>query len=149
MSWKLKSFNELTSMELYNILKERTLVFVVEQNCPYLEVDGKDPASYHLFKEGEHKEIIAYIRILPAGIAYQEASLGRVLVRKENRGQGIAEELIGRALDFIRNDLKETTIKIQAQAYLQKLYHSFGYKNVSETYLEDNIPHIDMILQSN
>ncbi|QVY62550.1 GNAT family N-acetyltransferase [Cytobacillus gottheilii] len=146
MGWKLKAFDELTNIELYNILKERTLVFVVEQNCPYLEVDGKDPYSYHFFKE-DNGEIIAYSRILPAGVSYQEASIGRVFVKKEYRGQGIAEELLKNSLDFIQNELKETNVKIQAQDYLRKFYNSFGFKTISETYLEDNIPHVDMLLQ--
>lgn len=146
MSWKLKKFDELTSIELYNLLKERTLVFVVEQNCPYLEVDGKDPFSYHLFKE-ENGEIIAYLRIVPAGIIYQEISIGRVFVKKEYRGQGMAEELLKKGLDFIQNELKETIVKIQAQDYLRKFYSYFGFQAISEAYLEDNIPHVDMLLQ--
>ncbi|WP_042355982.1 GNAT family N-acetyltransferase [Bacillus rubiinfantis] len=146
MSWKLKRFEELTNTELYNLLKERTAVFVVEQNCPYLEVDGKDPVSYHLFKE-ENGEIIAYLRIIPAGVSYQEISIGRVLVKKEYRGRGLARELFQKGLDFIQNELKEATVKIQAQDYLRKFYSSFGFEAISETYLEDNIPHIDMLLQ--
>ncbi|MFP3667825.1 GNAT family N-acetyltransferase [Priestia sp. SIMBA_032] len=147
MSWKLKKFDDLTNSELYNLLKERTLIFVVEQNCPYLEVDGKDPFSYHLFKE-DNGEIVAYLRILPAGVAYQEISIGRVFVKKEYRGQGMADELLKKGLDFIRNELKETTVKIQAQDYLRDFYSSFGFQAISETYLEDNIPHIDMLLST-
>ena len=146
MNWKLKKFDELTNIELYKLLKERTLVFVVEQNCPYLEVDGKDPFSYHLFKE-DNGEIVAYLRILPAGVTYQETSIGRVFVKKEYRGQGIAEELLKKGLDFIQNELIEKKVKIQAQDYLRKFYTSFGFQPISETYLEDNIPHVDMILQ--
>ncbi|WP_078379935.1 GNAT family N-acetyltransferase [Sutcliffiella halmapala] len=146
MSWKLKKFNDLTNIELYTLLQERTSVFVVEQNCPYLEVDGKDPQSYHLFKE-EDGEIVAYLRILPAGVSYQEASIGRVFVKREFRGQGIAEELLRKGLDFIQNELKENTVKIQAQDYLRKFYGSFGFRAISDTYLEDNIPHVDMLLQ--
>lgn len=146
MSWNLKKFDELTNIELYNLLKERTLVFVVEQNCPYPEVDGKDPFSYHLFKE-DNGEIIAYLRIVPAGVSYQEISIGRVFVKKEYRGQGIAEELLKKGLDFIQNELKEKTVKIQAQDYLRKFYSSFGFQTISQTYLEDNIPHIGMLLQ--
>lgn len=146
MSWKLKKFDELTNIELYNLLKERTLVFVVEQNCPYFEVDGKDPFSYHLFKE-DNGEIVAYLRIVPAGVIYQETSIGRVFVKKEYRGQGIAGKLLQNGLEFIQNELKETKVKIQAQDYLRKFYTSFGFQPISETYLEDNIPHVDMILQ--
>ena len=146
MDWKLKQFDELTLQELYNILKERTAVFVVEQNCPYLEVDGKDPDSYHLFLE-KNGEIIAYLRILPAGVSYKEVSFGRVFVKKEYRGQGLAYRLVQKALDFIQKDLGERTVKIQAQDYLKKFYGSFGFKAISDTYLEDNIPHIDMLLE--
>lgn len=146
MSWHLKKFDELTNSELYNILKERTLVFVVEQNCPYLEVDGKDPLSYHLFKE-ENGVIVAYLRILPAGVSYEESSIGRVFVKKEYRKQGLAQELLKKGLDFIHKELKETTVKIQAQEYLRNFYSSFGFQAISETYLDDNIPHIDMLLQ--
>ena len=146
MSWHLKKFDELTNSELYNILKERTLVFVVEQNCPYLEVDGKDPLSYHLFKE-DNGVIVAYLRVLPAGVSYEECSIGRVFVKKEYRGQGLAQELVKKGLEFIHNELKETTIKIQAQEYLREFYSSFGFQAISETYLDDNIPHIDMLLQ--
>ena len=146
MSWNIKKFEELTNSELYNLLKERTLVFVVEQNCPYLEVDGKDPFSYHLFKE-EEGEIVAYLRVVPAGVSYQEASIVRVFVKKEYRGQGIAGELLSRGLNYIQNELKETNVKIQAQDYLRKFYSSFGFQAVSDTYLEDNIPHVDMLLK--
>lgn len=146
MSWNLKKFDELTNSELYNLLKERTLIFVVEQNCPYLEVDGKDPLSYHLFKE-DNGEIIAYLRIVPSGVSYQEISIGRVFVKKEYRGKGIAEELLKKGLDFIQNELKETVVKIQAQDYLREFYSSFGFQTISETYLEDDIPHVDMLLQ--
>ncbi|MBM7619138.1 ElaA protein [Bacillus tianshenii] len=146
MGWFLKRFEELTNIELYNILKERTAVFVVEQTCPYPEVDGKDPHSYHLYKE-ENGEIIAYLRVLPPGVSYKEASIGRVLVKQEYRGQGIAEELLRRGLDFIHDELKRDTVKIQAQDYLRNFYGSFGFKAITETYLEDNIPHVDMLLQ--
>ncbi|WP_113928074.1 GNAT family N-acetyltransferase [Bacillus sp. P14.5] len=146
MSWNIKKFDELTNTELYNLLRERTIVFVVEQNCPYLEVDGKDPSSYHLFKEDDG-EIIAYLRILPAGVSYQEVSIGRVFVKKEYRGQGLADELLSKGLEFIEKELNETTVKIQAQDYLRKFYGSFGFQPISETNLEDNIPHVDMLLQ--
>lgn len=146
MSWKIKKFEELTNMELYNLLKERTSVFVVEQNCPYLEVDGKDPYSFHLFKE-QDGEIIAYLRVVPAGVHFKETSIGRVFVKKEYRGKGIGKQLIEKGLDFIEKELKKTTIKIQAQDYLRKFYSDFGFEAISDTYLEDNIPHVDMILQ--
>lgn len=146
MSWKLKTFDELTTRELYSILKERTEIFVVEQNCPYLEVDGKDLTSYHLYKETDG-EVVAYLRILPAGVSYEQASLGRVIVKKEYRGKGLAQELLRRGIDFTLNELKENTIKIQGQHYLEKFYGSFGFKTISDVYMEDGIPHVDMLLE--
>ncbi|RKQ12092.1 GNAT family N-acetyltransferase [Ureibacillus endophyticus] len=146
MNFQLKTFNELTTTELYNILKERTDVFVVEQNCPYPEVDGKDLQSYHLFKE-ENGEIIAYLRILPPGVSYPELSIGRVLVKEDYRGQKLAQQMMEQALSYITSELKETTVKIQAQHYLEDFYRSFGFEVISEVYLEDGIPHIDMLLK--
>jgi len=144
--WHLKPFDALTTKELYAILYERTNVFVVEQNCPYLEVDGKDEASYHLFKE-EDGVIVAYLRILPPGVSYEQASLGRVLVKQTHRGQGIAQQLVQKGIDFVHTSLGEKTIKIQAQAYLRDFYGSFGFEAISDVYLEDDIPHIDMLLE--
>jgi ElaA protein len=146
MNWKLKSFNELSTHELYGILLVRTQVFVVEQECPYLEVDGKDLHAYHLYKE-ENGEVVAYSRLLPAGVSYKEASIGRVLVKEDYRGKGLASELVKSGLDFIHDELGERTVKIQAQEYLREFYGSFGFRAITETYLDDGIPHIDMILQ--
>ncbi|HEY4623819.1 MAG TPA: GNAT family N-acetyltransferase [Solibacillus sp.] len=146
MNFTLKTFNQLTNTELYNILQERTNVFVVEQNCPYPEVDGKDVQSYHLYKE-DNGEIVAYLRILPPGVSYAELSIGRVLVKKEYRGQKLARELMAYALQFIEEELNETTVKIQAQDYLRNFYSSFGFEAISEVYLDDGIPHVDMLLE--
>ncbi|WP_010301160.1 GNAT family N-acetyltransferase [Kurthia senegalensis] len=144
MTWYVKTFDELTTIELYTLLKERTDVFVVEQNCPYPEIDGKDIQSYHLYKmDGD--EIVAYARLLPKGVSYEEASIGRVLVKKTHRGQGLAQELLTRSLAYLEQHVGETTIKIQAQDYLRDFYGSFGFQAISETYLEDNIPHVDML----
>lgn len=147
MNWTIKTFDQLTTLELYRILQERTQVFVVEQACPYPEVDGKDLQSVHLYQTDDDGAVIAYLRILPAGLAYKEASIGRVLVTEAYRGKGIAAQLVGRGLEYIRDVWKEREVKIQAQSYLEKFYHSFGFVNVSEVYLEDNIPHIDMRLR--
>ena len=145
MGFKLMTFEELTSIELYKILQARTDIFVVEQNCAYPEVDGKDLLSYHLFKE-INGEIVAYLRILPPGVSYEQASIGRVIVKKEYRGQKLAQQMLGKAIEFIIEEMKETKIKIQAQEYLLAFYSSFGFQPISESYLEDGIPHVDMLL---
>ena len=144
MNWNLKKFNELNTEELYKILGLRSEVFVVEQDCVYLDCDNKDFKSYHLFLK-DNDEIVAYLRVLEKGVSYDEISIGRVLVKESYRGKGISREMMIKAIDFIESDLKEDTIKIQAQAYLVDFYSSLGFKAVSKEYLEDNIPHIDMI----
>lgn len=146
MGWKLKTFDELTTEELYIILKERVDIFVVEQNCAYPEIDGCDRDCYHLFLE-EEGELLAYLRIVPAGIKYEEASLGRVIVKQKHRGRGYAKELIGRALRFAHEELGARSVKIQAQHYLRDFYGAFGFQPLTEVYLEDGIPHLDMLLE--
>jgi len=146
MSWIVKSFYDLTNKELHDILQARVNVFVVEQNCPYSEVDGKDIEALHLFKK-EDETIIAYARILPPGVSYTQASIGRVLTNKKHRGKRLGYKLIEEALRVIQKEWKQTSIKIQAQSYLRSFYGSFGFIPVSEEYLEDNIPHIDMLLE--
>lgn len=145
MNWHLKAFDELSNLELYHILKARTNIFVVEQNCPYSEVDGRDPACHHLYLE-DNGEIVAYLRILPPGVVYPEASVGRFIVDPKLRGTGLGRELFGRGLAIVREQLRETRVKIHAQAYLQDFYASFGFKPVSDIYLEDGIQHIEMLL---
>ncbi|WP_411682723.1 GNAT family N-acetyltransferase [Clostridium thailandense] len=144
MNWNIKKFSQLKVEELYKILALRNKVFIVEQECAYLDCDDKDFNSYHLFSE-EDGELVAYVRILEKGVSYDEISIGRVMVNKNYRGKGISREMMLKAIEFIEKTLKETTIKIQAQAYLLDFYNSLGFKGVSEEYLEDNIPHIDML----
>ncbi|WP_419727188.1 GNAT family N-acetyltransferase [Terrisporobacter petrolearius] len=144
MNWNIKKFNELNIEEIYKILALRNEVFIVEQDCPYLDCDDKDLNSYHLFLR-ENGEIVSYLRILEKGVSYDEISIGRVAVKKSYRGKGISRKMMLKAIEFIENNLSENTIKIQAQAYLLDFYSSLGFKAVSEEYLEDNIPHIDMI----
>lgn len=144
MNWNIKKFNQLKVEEIYKILALRNKVFIVEQKCAYLDCDDKDLNSYHLFSE-ENGEVVAYLRILEKGISYDEISIGRVVVKKSHRGKGISREMMLKAIEFIENTLKEDTIKIQAQVYLLNFYSSLGFKAVSEEYLEDNIPHIDML----
>lgn len=141
--FKIKSFDEISSIELYKILKTRNEVFVVEQDCVYQDCDDKDLKSYHLFLEEEEK-VIAYLRILPKGLSYDEISIGRVLVIKDSRGRGLAQKMLIEAIRFIENEMKETKIKISAQAYLEKFYKQHGFEAVSDVYLEDDIPHIEM-----
>ncbi|MBD7911292.1 MULTISPECIES: GNAT family N-acetyltransferase [Clostridium] len=144
MNWNLKKISELTIEELYKILKLRSEVFVVEQQCVYQDCDGKDESSYHLYLE-DKGEIVAYLRILPRKISYEEMSIGRVVVKKSYRGQSVASEMLKKAIEFIEEKLNQMEIRISAQAHLINFYGSFGFKAVTEEYLEDGIPHIEML----
>ena len=144
MQWEIKAFDQLSLQELYTILTLRTNVFVVEQACPYPEVDGKDPNCLHLLGT-INGELVAYLRILQAGLRYDEVSIGRVVIKPSHRGKGLGRLMMEQAIHCITNEWKESQIKIGAQAYLEKFYQSLGFEPVSEVYLEDDIPHLDML----
>lgn len=145
ISWKTKVFKDLTVDEYFEILHLRVAVFVVEQDCPYQEVDEKDRQSFHLFGRAVNGEIIAVTRILPKGVSYDEISIGRVALKKEFRGKGIADELMTESLLFIENNMAKEPIRISAQTYLLNYYKKHGFRQVGTGYLEDNIPHIEML----
>ena len=147
MNWKIKRFEELTTTELYEILRVRAEVFVVEQTCVYQDLDLKDKKAYHLFCEN-NGEIVAYLRILDKGVSYPEISIGRVLTRETNRRIGLAREMMQKAILFIKEDLNEMQIRISAQLYLKKFYESLGFSVTSDIYLEDDIEHIEMVYRA-
>lgn len=147
MNIKLKKFNELTVDELYKILRLRSEVFVVEQNCVYQDCDNKDYEAYHMFLEKDG-EIIGYLRILRRGVSYDEVSIGRVLIKENYRNKGISRNMMLEAIKFVKEELKEDTIRISAQVYVKNFYEGVGFKTVSEEYLEDDIPHIEMIYKN-
>ncbi len=143
MAWKNYQFDDFTAQALYNILKLRVEVFVVEQNCPYPELDGLDEVSTHVVYE-EDGEVLAYSRLVPAGKKYDAPSIGRVIVRKEARGRGLAKELLERSIRYIDEQWQEPEIQLQGQVYLKEFYGSFGFEAISGVYDDDGIPHIDM-----
>jgi ElaA protein len=142
--WIIKSFKELSTTELYTYLQLRVNVFIVEQSCPYPELDGYDLDSYHLSYK-EDGEVLAYARILPAGIKYENISIGRVIVDQKSRGQGLAKQLMQQAIIFSQEKWPNAAIQLQAQSHLKHFYASFGFKEMSEEYDEDGIPHVDML----
>ncbi len=146
MNWKIKKFNDLTTKELYEILRVRAEVFIVEQNCIYQDLDSKDEVSYHLFLE-DNDMVVAYLRILPKGVSYPEIAIGRVLTKANYRNKGISKEMVQKAIDFVTDTLGEKEIRISAQAYLLKFYKDFGFEPTSDIYLEDGIEHIEMLYQ--
>ena len=146
MKWFLKTFNELTLDEFHSILKLRIDIFVVEQNCPYPELDNKDKFAYHFFCM-HNNEVIAYTRIFKPGDYYKESAFGRVVVHQRFRKQKIGKQLIKKTIDETYQLFGKIPVKIGAQTYLKKFYQSFGFEQIETEYLEDGIPHIYMILK--
>lgn len=143
LEWHVKSFEELSNHELYDILRLRTEIFVVEQNCVYLDLDGKDPLGLHLFGRFDGK-IVAYCRLFRPGISFDNASIGRVVVDANYRDRKWGQELMQEAIASIKTHFNESKITIGAQLYLKKFYENQGFVQTSEMYLEDDIPHIEM-----
>ncbi len=140
LHWHERAFTDLTIHELYAITALRESVFVVEQNCPYLDADGADPASRHLWAS-DGATIHAYCRLVPAGVKFQEASIGRVITAPVARGTGLGKELMRRALAACG----PVPVRIGAQAHLERFYKELGFARASEPYDEDGIPHIEML----
>lgn len=145
MHWTLKKFSELTVDELHDLLQLRIDIFVVEQNCPYPELDGKDKIAYHYFARDDKKNLVAYTRIFAPGDYYKDAAIGRVVVRASNRRQGLGYALMKGSISAIKDLFGTGQIKIGAQTYLRDFYESLGFEKVGEDYLEDGIPHIYMV----
>ena len=143
ISWKTKTFDELSTKELYQILRLRSEVFVVEQNCVYQDIDNKDQKALHLFGIVEG-EIIAYSRLFKPGDYFEFSSIGRVVVAEKHRDKNFGHELIDQSILEINRRFNVQNITISAQLYLKKFYESHGFVATSETYLEDDIPHIEM-----
>ncbi|MEW6991112.1 GNAT family N-acetyltransferase [Colwelliaceae bacterium 6441] len=148
MHWHIKTFAQLTLDELYDALKLRIDVFVVEQTCYYPDLDNLDrhPDTLHIFSYNENNEMIAYLRILAKGQCYQEyPAIGRVIIAKQARGNGIAHQLIKQAMNTCHRVFPQQVIKISAQEHLEGFYNQHGFTKCSEMYLEDGIPHISML----
>jgi ElaA protein len=144
IEWKIKHFVDLNKYELYDLFALRTEIFVVEQHCPYLELDGKDKHSFHVLGEKNGK-IIAVARILPPKLHFDNVSIGRVCVAINERKKNIATEMMQEIMSFIGNEFGKVDVQIHAQTYLEKFYSSFKFKTTSKPFLEDNIEHIEMI----
>lgn len=145
MEYVVKSFAALTTKEFYQLSKERVAVFVVEQNCPYQEIDEIDEVALHTYFIAEDEQIAAYTRIYEDG---DTIHFGRVLVTEKFRGTGLGKQIVAKTIAVIEERFPGKKIVIGAQAYLQDFYASFGFKPISDVYLEDDIPHIDMQLDA-
>ena len=142
----VKRFNELSVEEIYQILKVRADVFIIEQKCIYKDIDGKDEKAMHVMGKNNN-EIIAYTRILDSGDCYDFPSISRVVVKKKNRGEERGKEIMKETIKYIVEELKQKTIVLAAQKYLEKFYRELGFIGEGEEYLEDEIPHQKMILK--
>lgn len=144
MNIQIKHFNDLTVSELYKILNLRNEVFVVEQNCPYLDTDGKDEVAHHVMV-WDDEVLAAYARIFAPGIKYPTSSIGRVVVSHTHRELKLGHLLMEHSVKAVEDLYKTGHITLSAQAHLQRFYNKHGFETVSEEYMEDDIPHVEMI----
>jgi ElaA protein len=149
ISFTCKPFNQLTLNELYEIMRLRQIIFVVEQNCPFVDADNKDQAAWHLMGRDTEGELVAYTRLLPIGISYPDfASIGRVVNAEKARGKGVGKLLMEASIAEMARLFPNQPVKIGAQTYLLKFYTALGFVSTGEAYLEDDIPHTVMILEN-
>jgi ElaA protein len=139
-----KTFQELTTKELYYLLQLRVEIFCVEQNCVYQDLDGKDEKALHVIGTKNNK-IVAYTRVFKPGDYFKKSSIGRVVVSKEERKHKYGNDIMEASIKTVKDYFNETAIKLSAQTYLRKFYNNLGFKEIGEEYLEDGIPHIAMI----
>jgi ElaA protein len=144
LRWQWCTLHELSAAELYAVLAARSAVFVVEQNCPYQDADGKDLDAQHLIV-WSGATVAAYLRVIAPRVAFAERSIGRIITAQPFRGTGLGRELIARALARLDAGYPGEQVRIGAQARLQAFYESFGFRQVSAVYMEDDIPHIQML----
>ena len=145
MTWTLRPYESLSLDELYALMALRQRVFVVEQNCPYLDADGYDDCAWHLWTLGADGRIAAYARVFGPGVKYPEASVGRVATALAVRRTGLGRALVAQSLDLVRRRFGPAAVHISAQAHLERFYGDFGFVRCTENYLEDDIPHVGMI----
>ncbi len=147
VKFTVKTFDELTAVEMYEMLRLRSEVFVVEQDCVYQDIDNKDQKAYHVL--GYKEDIlVAYSRIFDSGYYFDLPSIGRIVVKEDERKFKYGHELVSHSIDYIQQNFTEKNILISAQTYLRKFYNSHGFQQQGEGYLEDGIPHIKMLRTS-
>ena len=145
MKTYIKTFDYLSNTEIYQILRLRSEVFVVEQECIYQDIDNKDKKAVHIFLK-EKNEIIAYSRVFKEKEYFENPSIGRVVVANKRRMYGVGKKIMNISIDYIKQNIKAKSIEISAQKYLKKFYSNLGFIQQGDEYLEDNIPHLRMFL---
>lgn len=144
VTWRAAAFHELDAREVHDLLRLRQDVFIVEQNCAFAEIDGRDPLAVHLlgFADGV---LVACARVFPPGVVARETSIGRVLTARSVRGIGLGRRLMGEALELAARIAPRAAVRVAAQAHLEAFYASLGFRTAGEPYLEDGIRHLDMV----
>lgn len=146
LDWQIKHYRDLSLNEFHDIIALRLEAFVVEQNCAYLDLDGKDKKCYHLICRNGKGDVVATARILPPGLSYEETAIGRVVLEEELRGEGVGHDLMDRCVDFCLKEFGHEPIRISAQKHLENYYEKHDFKSTGKEYLEDGIPHVEMLL---
>lgn len=148
LNWQTKTFDDLSNHALYAVLKLRLDVFSIEQQCIYQDLDDRDQEALHMLGwQGE--ELVAYQRLLPPGLDYPESSIGRIVINMEARGHNLGKEMVQRGMDFALRTWPGNDIRINAQAYLRKFYMNLGFEALTEEYIYDGIPHLEMLYRHN
>jgi len=149
LDWQIKPYSELSTTEFHDIIALRLKAFVVEQNCSYLDLDGKDKKCYHLICRDGQGKVVATARILHPGTSYPEVSIGRVVVEKSIRGQNIGDELMKKCMSYVVEEFGNVAIRISAQKHLESYYGKHKFTSTGKEYLEDAIPHVEMLFTPN
>lgn len=145
LAWFVQHYRDLSLNDFHDIISLRIEVFVIEQNCPYQELDGKDKSAWHIFAKNMHGQVIATLRIVPSQTAGNNPSIGRVVVKQDWRGIALGHLIMEKAMAFIREEFGQISVKLSAQEHLQSYYERHGFQRVTEMYLEDEIPHVGMV----
>lgn len=144
LNWQFKHYNDLLLNEFHDILALRIQVFVVEQNCPYQELDGKDKKCYHLICRNGKGDVVGTMRILPPGIGFEEVGLGRIVLAPSSRGEQQGHEMMKEAMTFSKEEFGDVAVKLSGQKHLEGFYNKHGFQSTGKEYLEDGIPHVEM-----
>jgi ElaA protein len=145
LEWQVKYYPELSTNEFHDIIALRLKAFVVEQNCAYLDLDGKDKKCYHLICRDGYGNVVATARILPPGLTYNEVAIGRVVIDESIRGKGAGHELMRQSMKFAEAEFGKVPIRISAQKHLENYYNKHQFFSTGKEYLEDDIPHVEML----
>ena len=145
LEWQVKHYPELSTNEFHDIIALSLKAFVVEQNCSYLDLDGKDKKCYHVICRDGFGNVVATARIVPPGLSYPEVAIGRVVLDQSIRGNGIGHDLMKQSMKFAAEEFGNVPIRISAQKHLENYYQHHGFESTGKEYLEDEIPHVEML----